>query len=344
MLLFAGLDETDFKEIQEKVQTSNRKNLSTFSTISVTFLLIMLLLAAFNPVAHQNRIAYAVTLIIMTGILLYSRFSKRNILPAVYLFSAVIILFGIAIGTVTSPENTAATYIALLLAVPLIFVDRPVRIVSLVLLSNILFISMVILFKDPVTWSEDLINSLVFGVVSMILSSYMMKIKLSEFKNEVLISKLANVDVMTGLFNRNCFERSIRKYTVDAESCFCVYADANGLHEINNTKGHEAGDTMLIQVGRTLKAVFEQEDVYRMGGDEFMVCGTNQEPAEIERRIHELCRQIEEAGYSVSIGLEHQQNRPFDMMAMMNSAEKRMLQNKRRYYEQRGFDRRRNGS
>ena len=51
----------------------------------------------------------------------------------------------------------------------------------------------------------------------------------------------------------------------------CVYIDANGLHELNNERGHEAGDLMLRFVADSLMEQFPRGSLYRVGGDEFVV-------------------------------------------------------------------------
>ena len=43
----------------------------------------------------------------------------------------------------------------------------------------------------------------------------------------------------------------------------CVYIDANGLHELNNERGHEAGDLMLRFVAESLMEQFPKGSLYR---------------------------------------------------------------------------------
>ena len=46
----------------------------------------------------------------------------------------------------------------------------------------------------------------------------------------------------------------------------CVYIDANGLHELNNERGHEAGDLMLRFVAESLMEQFPKGSLCRVGG------------------------------------------------------------------------------
>lgn len=71
-----------------------------------------------------------------------------------------------------------------------------------------------------------------------------------------IIKEMGENDLLTGLLNRNSYQKRIleypKKYT---ESIACIYADANGLHELNNSQGHEAGDRMLQCVARLCRII-----------------------------------------------------------------------------------------
>ncbi len=59
--------------------------------------------------------------------------------------------------------------------------------------------------------------------------------------------KMATTDLLTNLKNRNAYEQILSQYNSKLpDSLSCIYADANGLHELNNSQGHAAGDRMLI--------------------------------------------------------------------------------------------------
>ena len=51
-----------------------------------------------------------------------------------------------------------------------------------------------------------------------------------------------------------------------------VFCDLNGFKAVNDTHGHAAGDSVLVQIGRRLKRTVRGEDfVARLGGDEFVI-------------------------------------------------------------------------
>ena len=82
----------------------------------------------------------------------------------------------------------------------------------------------------------------VFGTISAVICTYMMSLKFQRFLYARKVTILSETDLLTGLFNRNSYERKLKVYSSMCNQVFaCIYVDVNGLHEINNTKGHVAG-------------------------------------------------------------------------------------------------------
>ena len=111
----------------------------------------------------------------------------------------------------------------------------------------------------------------------------------SEVANHVLVEQLRNlssVDLLTGTMNRNIMnnrvDRVIAGKDILEEPYTIVFTDMNGLKRLNDTEGHNAGDDSLKQAAAILTDVFYDGEVYRVGGDEFMVIACKIEPEEVE--------------------------------------------------------------
>ena len=163
---------------------------------------------------------------------------------------------------------------------------------------------------------------------------------LANSKNYQALAYMSQVDELTGVLNRNSYETRLEELSAipGGGSLGCIYIDANGLHEINNHLGHDAGDEMLRAVADTLLSQFEKRTVFRLGGDEFAVLVRGMPRADLESRAAMVSQTVEKVGYSVSIGLEWQDQAP-QVSAVVTAAEANMRQNKADYYANRGGER-----
>lgn len=93
---------------------------------------------------------------------------------------------------------------------------------------------------------------------------------------EVELQQLASHDVLTGLPNRALFqdrlEQALSHAGRNGQSVWVVFVDLDRFKLINDTLGHQAGDTLLTVISSRLKRTLRASDtVARIGGDEFML-------------------------------------------------------------------------
>ncbi len=102
-------------------------------------------------------------------------------------------------------------------------------------------------------------------------------------------SRLAYIDYLTNIYNRNALERDLDKLQ-EKEGISFFIADLNNLKTVNDTMGHSAGDKLLQDFACLLKnAAGERGRAYRQGGDEFAVLyGQNADL--FMRNLEERCR------------------------------------------------------
>ena len=90
------------------------------------------------------------------------------------------------------------------------------------------------------------------------------------------LESMALHDALTGLPNRRLLMDRLSSAIAHARrnkgSMAVMYLDLDGFKQINDSFGHDAGDTLLGMVGaRLLAAVREEDTVARVGGDEFVI-------------------------------------------------------------------------
>lgn len=157
------------------------------------------------------------------------------------------------------------------------------------------------------------------------------------------LREMGIIDSLTGLLNRNCFERTIENLDKNEyRNVACVYIDANGLHNINNRFGHEAGDNMLKAVAQALQSKFGSDKTYRIGGDEFVAFTFGDSEKQIEENIESIKNDIEKQGYSISYGVSFSEVST-NAERFIKQAERNMLDNKYSYYHKKGIENNKDG-
>lgn len=147
------------------------------------------------------------------------------------------------------------------------------------------------------------------------------------------------IDALTGLMNRNSYHNALEEMQKRKLYSFaCIYADVNGLHEINNHLGHQAGDEMLVRTAEALKDNFYTDEVYRIGGDEFVALCQNETRQEICRKVEQVREAVREYGYELSVGMEWRDTQ-INIPEMIEAAENSMRFNKEQYYKEGGGNR-----
>lgn len=139
-------------------------------------------------------------------------------------------------------------------------------------------------------------------------------------------------DSLTGIMNRVAYNRDVEQIRQrKPDRLACIYIDVNELHIFNNRFGHAAGDSMLIYVADTIKDLFEEHSVYRMGGDEFLVVVEDLTSEDIQKRLDILDEKLNEKKYYISVGFSINDG-PLNLENLLKDAEKKMYKSKALYY------------
>ncbi|MCP5053946.1 MAG: GGDEF domain-containing protein [bacterium] len=151
------------------------------------------------------------------------------------------------------------------------------------------FIGRIFLFQP-----DKMIDASILELFLMQVSGYLENLELQQKLEEV-----AQTDGLTGVFNRYYFDKRFEEER-DLSLRFgqplsLVLADVNGLKEINDGVGHEAGDMLLAQTALLLNSnIRESDSIYRIGGDEFVILLSNC-PEEQLRAMTERLKEIQTA-------------------------------------------------
>ena len=155
-----------------------------------------------------------------------------------------------------------------------------------------------------------------------------------DIKNQELLKFYSYKDALTHLSNRNSFNIMCDEYarTKDKPPVGFLFNDVNKLKYVNDHFGHKEGDAYLQSVARMLSQQFGENACYRISGDEFVVVLLGIDESTFNLRVKNYLGIIGEMEEEpVSVGAVWMEN-PFSMDLIMNEAEKRMYEDKMRFY------------
>ncbi|MBR5485331.1 MAG: GGDEF domain-containing protein [Oscillospiraceae bacterium] len=153
--------------------------------------------------------------------------------------------------------------------------------------------------------------------------------------------KQALWDFPTGLKNRNCFSRDLPRYASfkrkkrDTVIGFIV-ADLNNLKIVNDTYGHQEGDRFIAAAAAILrKNLTSAENVYRIGGDEFIAVYLSPNDkvisAEMEKVVY-MCSQVQNFSVPLQIAMGYASGSISDNLEeIIKLADKQMYTNKKNF-------------
>ena len=163
--------------------------------------------------------------------------------------------------------------------------------------------------------------------------------KLEEFDN---YRSLALVDPLTNLFNRRGFHILVGQQLKIADrqqkGMLLLYVDLDGLKQLNDRFGHQAGDTALTDAADILRGTFRKSDIIaRIGGDEFVVLAleTSWESTDILtfrlqetlRRHNRITKQFHTLSFSVGFSYYDPKN-PSSIEELIEKADRYMYEEK----------------
>lgn len=346
-LFYGGLDEKTYNKYRAYILEEDTRNISAYMIVlGIAFVVFGIASMTTARINGTNTKIYMATGVAILALLFIQRMLVKFKLNKPYIKEAMIYVFVAEIYaeaiilTLYHPEKQAVTYIAAFLMLPIVFARRPIKTVVYQVICTAVFCILVWNFKPEDVALTDIWNAITFLLIGIAAIIIIVPVRIKNIVQTQVIKELSEHDILTGLRNRNSFEADCQLHRESGQEVVVVYADANGLHELNNTKGHAEGDAMLMSVANEIQDAFGAEFSYRVGGDEFVVVypgGTHLWASSLMDYARE---KIQRDGYSASFGCA--KSEPGEGIdSVIKRAEAEMYQAKSKYYMEKGRDRRR---
>jgi diguanylate cyclase (GGDEF)-like protein len=151
-------------------------------------------------------------------------------------------------------------------------------------------------------------------------------------RNDELIGRLellASRDRLTGLPNARAFEAAVdRRFSVGKPFAILL-GDLDGLRQQNEEGGHGEGDLVLVRLAETLgKLLRPEEEVARVGGDEFVILATVPTKDAAAARANLIEKRLAESGLRVTFGWAAFPEEGNNALGMIRVADERLYARK----------------
>lgn len=197
--------------------------------------------------------------------------------------------------------------------------------------------------NNQVSWTLPLFfilpRSLICFAITMVCTKISTIIR-DNIKYTQELEALAEIDEMTGVYNRNKYLSMTSEGYIKEDKLAVIFWDINYLKRVNDTLGHEHGDTLIKSVAEAIRKVSTQFDhAYRIGGDEFVMIMRGGDEVNVKKKIKEWEEEIEKLDDIENIPISASYGYAFgkgkELEEIIHRADQMMYENKRKFHEMR---------
>ena len=279
------------------------------------------------------------------SLLLYAStlFSEEKAKPLLWIAMVEAVVLGIVLvlqifGVADFKEMLFVSHVMLIIAilsVPVLYLVYRSRAEGNYIHANwkyFLFISVGVVIDMTLFFVSGLSTQVIYTIFAFLVYTVVV------FITSILeTTRKAYVDEQTGLVNRAKWNELLSDHTAAGDMTGLVMIDLNGLKQINDTYGHEAGDRQILRFADLLRDSFPHSaQICRWGGDEFAIMTVGMEQDKLGDYIDGLARNVDkhnEASHDLpvayALGWVFSSEYPeLNCRELVSVADARMYQNK----------------
>ena len=170
------------------------------------------------------------------------------------------------------------------------------------------------------------------------LTTYFLASEIANYQLFNRLEVLSSKDLLTGVLNRNALNNRVDSFVSGENrryrdrSVGIVFADLNGLKQVNDSQGHFAGDLLLKNAAISMQKHFPDDEIYRAGGDEFTVFVMGAEREAFEKKVNDFRAAVSEPdGVCFAVGMAF--GTVGSIREAMHSADEDMYAQKELFYK-----------
>jgi len=340
ILLYGGIDKEIYAKVRPAISKDNKKSVHLVTVVGAASFVFAGIMSGKGNVAIPESAYYILVGALVAILLLNEVLSKKFPIVSdilVFIYSEAVLMMGVLMAYNQYTERTTLL-LPFFTLVAMVFCYRPIYLIPLELGTEVIYLLLLKTVQEADLYFVNSVNTFLFCMTGIIGGTSILITKYKKYEVEYNNQMLIELDALTGVYNRLSWQTAIDEINRNKESvCICSF-DVNGLKKCNDTKGHAAGDELIISAAKCLQEVFgPYGDIYRTGGDEFCAILYGQfDEKELRRKLIEkteawkgnLCDD-----FSIACGMAKFDNNERNVDDVVHKADMQMYAEKRAYYQ-----------
>ena len=338
-------------ELENKTLTANKEQITKQNNLNLQVILLaamgifslVFLYSIYTPTdSGYGQLSMAYLLIdLLAGFIyiLMKIFPKTNSLYSIYSVYTISIVYCAIVSGILSPNYVSVTILAILFQIPILFLDKSWRLNLFMILGSLSYLMMIIPFKDSALFIDEVVNTIVFSTISIIIGSFVRQAKIENFIIKEELDVFAHYDGLTGVYNRRKLFEDLYKHEKE-KIVGIAMVDVDYFKRYNDTYGHQKGDECLKAITRIFLNYQVQYNMgaYRYGGEEFIILFRGITKQQISNIAYEILKEIENMNWehstskfekvTASIGISFVEDDNEGYEAVISKADKAMYVSK----------------
>lgn len=345
LLCYNGMDRRDYQRLSDRIREQNQiftRRVDIFAIFMMSVMLVSNLVTDYVSMMVPTCIIFLAAYFLEYTIRFFCRRRgiQGNVNAHIWFSMSKYFLFSYFSGIFFNESATAFTFYIFLMALPMLFIQPTWCMALYVTIVCAVFSVLVLNFKTPEIAVGDLYYAAICYLCTISISYWFNSVRLISIQNEMLLIIQRDTDVLTGLYNRLCFNSHIARAFAPDGNLEIYMIDVDFFKSYNDHFGHLVGDDILRRLGACFREFAVEHGLFfaRYGGEEFVAVGAGKSPEQAELLAGRLLESVRglaaphpysgKGTLTISIGVACQKPDCASYMDLLNHADKALYRAK----------------
>ncbi|MGN0242318.1 MAG: EAL domain-containing protein [Candidatus Weimeria sp.] len=269
------------KDLDNYKDDINRKNfiaLNKFISLGILIYISNIVIQIICESVYSTISSVVMLFAFIVGFIVIRMLSGKKIPShstlSLYVFISLTLFLSLLNGTFFDTQHTAFSIFIYMIALILIILDKPWRLILFTSVWPPLIIIFSYLAKSPEIFKIDVAQTIMTYLITILAGSIVLGTRIVNVKNTYMLIHTDRTDDLTGMYNRKYFIAAAQDIVDNDKTGVektIAYYDISGTRNFNHDFGFSEGDRLLIRFGEILRSVYPDRLSARFGEDHFVV-------------------------------------------------------------------------